>query len=127
MDATKLKSEVSLDMKIGELCITENRELIFKQKESDLNGINHKTAMAKALKEFDDSYVQVQSNTNKYAFDVNKIKSDMLSAASGMSYYVSVQTPKTKSRSVISSRIRVGSRHRKAQQWSLFKKSNNHR
>lgn len=79
----------------------------------------------KALKHYDDSYVNFTTNP-KISFNVNKIRSDIISTASGSSYYISVQTPKTKTRSVISSRIKMNDKRNSSKQWSLFKRNNDY-
>ena len=120
-DTVKLNTDVMLDFKIGYLCITDQKELIFRQKDNELMSINDRQSLKKVLKEIDDSYVKIKLNQDIH-FDVNKVKSDVLSTASGSSIYMSVATPKTKTRSVISSRIRVNGARRRGQQLSLFKR-----
>ena len=71
------------------------------------------------MREANESYRNIKENpaTN---YDVDKISSDILSMQSGSTYYVSVRTPRTKSRSVISSRLH-GAVRKRSKQLSLFR------
>ena len=117
VELSKNKDEIILDLRIGELCITDRKELVFKNKDKESSKTNKKIEIIKALKETD------YNKNNNYVppYDVNKIASDILSMHSGSSYYVSVSTPKTKARSVISSRMNGSGSRKRGQQWSFFK------
>lgn len=126
VDVSKQKEEVILDLKIGEICITEKHELIFRNKDNLKSKTTRKQEVINAIRDAEDSYMSIRENPNTN-FDVNKIASDVLSMGSATSYYVSVQTPRTKTRSVISSKFHgIGSQKRKNSKWSLFKKGSDY-
>lgn len=80
-----------------------------------MSSTNKKIEIIKAIKDTD------YNTSSNIPYDVNKIASDILSMHSGCSYYVSVATPKTKARSVISSRMNGSGNRKRGQQWSFFK------
>jgi len=125
VDLSSKKEEIILDLKIGELSISEKNELIFKNKLSKRDKLDRKKEIIKAIKEAEHSYMNIKENpaTN---FDVEQVSSDMLSMHSGNSYYVSVRTPRTKTRSVASSR-HYGNTRKRGKKWSLFKRNSTNR
>lgn len=124
VELSKTKEEIVLDLKIGELCVTDKKELVFRNKERSSDKTDRKQEIIKAIKEADDSYINIRENPAT-SFDVNRIASDILSMHSGSSYYVSVKTPRTKTRSVISSKMQRNGSKKRGEQWSFFKKQSN--
>lgn len=115
----KSKEEIILDFKIGDLVITDRHELVFRNRENFKEKTDRKNEIIKAIREADAKHIRTRENPNT-SYDVNKVASDILSMHSGSSYYVSVATPRTKTRSVISSKQH--GKHRRGQQWSFFKR-----
>jgi hypothetical protein len=115
--AVRQKDHVSLDLRVGELHITEKNELYFKNKTQNERK-DRKQELIQAINDANDSYFDPKPNVT---YDVNKIASDVLSMHSGLSYYVSVKTPRTKTRSVISSKYGTGNRRKN--KFSFFKKN----
>jgi hypothetical protein len=120
IDLSKASNEeIILDFKIGELTVTDKRELVFKNKDTFREKNDRKSEVMKAIREADNNFMKLRENPN-VSYDVNKVASDILSVKSGNSYYVTVATPRTKTRSVISSKQH--GKHRGRQQWSYLKK-----
>jgi len=119
IELSNKKEEIILDLKIGNLCVNQKHELIFKNKQPKLDKTDRKREIIKIMREANESYRNIKENpaTN---YDVDKISSDILSMQSGSTYYVSVRTPRTKSRSVISSRLH-GAVRKRSKQLSLFR------
>ncbi|CAI2386810.1 unnamed protein product [Moneuplotes crassus] len=118
IEMSSKKEDISLDLKIGELCVTSNSQLIFKNKENKTDEKNRKEDIKRIMREADEAYMSMTKNP-AINYNVDRLASDKLSMCSGSTYYVSVMTPRTKARSVISSR--PGGSRKRTQKWSVFK------
>jgi len=113
-------------MRVGELHISNKKVLVFKNKKNGLSKANdRKKEIMQAIHDANQSYTYGQQNLAT-TYDVDRIASDVLSMHSGSSYYVSVHTPRTKARSVISSKYGTASQKR-GKNWSFFKNNNKQR